>query len=135
MDLTIRQILASIASHLPIKWDGTAARNLVRFVGSLIQSGLVKISKSWILDGSEEPIGLLPESQSPHEPAQTPAAPAIQAPKSRPWQRRSAILVIAITRGIASGYTTYTSLIAYVRTVTGRGCSRRAIAKAKAAQW
>ncbi|PIB06279.1 hypothetical protein AMR42_15100 [Limnothrix sp. PR1529] len=130
---TLSETWAVIVDHCPVKFDPTAARNLAAFAFSAIAT-LAQGAIALALPPALEPIAL-PSS----EPiALLPAAPPVpitpQNQPRRPWATRTAQLDRAIAAAWEAGHTTYDAAIAFVRVTTGKGCSRRAIARWKAAQ-
>lgn len=127
-NLTIAEAWGIFLDHCPVKVDLRAARNLAAFafgaVAVLTDRAIAALPGREVQQlRGQEPIGLLPES--------------VLIPQNRPrkpWATRSAQLNHAIAAAWRAGYNTYDAAIGFVRATTGKGCSRRAIARWKASQ-
>jgi hypothetical protein len=118
-----RQTRRRLKTYSPVKLDLTAARNLWGVVSPRLIAPFL-----YVLEGLKEhqrlPQAGEREEGAPH-PLLSPAPPT----RHKPWHRRTERVNLALLQAWGLGFHTYSQLIEQVRLQTGRGCSKRAIAR------
>lgn len=112
----MRQTRRFVKRYSPIKVDVTALGNIWDAIAPHVLAPIL-----YLFQPAE------PQQLPPGEEAQLALAPA----KNRPWHRRTAKLEAVLAEGWAQGIQSYSKLLAYVKETTGKGCSKRAIARFK----
>lgn len=114
--LKARQTRRFVKRYSPIKVDLVALGNIWEAVAPHILAPIL-----YLLQPSE------PQQLPPGVESQSALAPA----KNRPWYRRTAKLEAVLAEAWEQGIQSYSKLLAYVKQSTGKGCSKRAIARFK----
>lgn len=119
-----RQTRRRLKTYSPVKLDLTAARNLWSVLRPQLIAPLL-----YVLQGFKEHQRLPQAGEGEDEPRNLPLLSPAPPTRHKPWHRRTKRVNQALTHAWGLGFHTYSQLIEQVRLQTGRGCSKRAIAR------
>ncbi|KGF72254.1 hypothetical protein DO97_10885 [Neosynechococcus sphagnicola sy1] len=114
-----RQMRRHLKAYSPVKLDLQAAQRLWGVVAPAIMAPLLYVLEGW---KTEKLLSPLPEV----EPE---AVALVEQPKHKPWYKRTELVEQVLKQAWELGYRTYSQLMAQVKQLTGKGCSKRAIAR------